>query len=43
MIGALVAAKGFSDDDYDALVTKTTLYSAKLFKKVKYDMPVTLA
>jgi len=33
MIGALVAAKGFSDDDYDALVTKTTLYSAKLFKK----------
>ena len=33
MIGCLAASRGCEPNDYDALVTKTSLYSAKLFKK----------
>ncbi|GMH98622.1 hypothetical protein TrST_g10539 [Triparma strigata] len=42
MVGTLLSCSNFEKDDYDALITKTTQYAAKLLKKPDQCRMVTL-
>jgi len=42
MVGTLLSCKNFDDNDYDALITKTTQYAAKMLKKPDQCRMVTL-
>lgn len=42
MVGALLGCRGFAEEDYDTLITKTTQYAAKLLKKPDQCRMVTM-
>jgi hypothetical protein len=42
MVGTLLKCRNFEEGDYDALITKTTQYAAKLLKKPDQCRMVTL-